>query len=271
MNSIIHHHPRNTQFCNNCGKTGKQMKKSKKPSISSGIICFKIENNVLKYLVICRKDSLGFVDFLRGKYSLNNISHVKKLINEMTNREKHMLLTQTFDELWYYLWGNFVGNQYKNEEKHSREKFYKLKEGFVTEITLQTIIDESETSWETPEWGFPKGRRNNGENDISSAIREYVEETGHAKYSFTIIDNIIPYEEIFTGSNFKSYKHKYYLAYMKYNNINDKYFQKSEVSKMEWCPIDKAISRIRPYSLEKIKIIKKIDNILKKYNLINFK
>ena len=47
-----------------------------------------------------------------------------------------------------------------------------------------------------------------------------------------IIDNIIPYEEIFTGSNYKSYKHKYYLAHMKYNNVNDNNYQKSEVSKM---------------------------------------
>lgn len=270
MNSISGHH-RNTQFCNNCGKIGHLFQNCKKPIISSGIICFKIQNNIFKYLLICRKDSLGFVDFLRGKYSLNNIAHIKKLVNEMTNKEKKMLLTKTFDELWFYLWGNFVGNQYKNEEKHSRDKFYKLKEGFVSGITLRTIVESSETLWDNPEWGFPKGRRNNGENDISSAIREYIEETGHNKYTFTIIDNIIPYEEIFTGSNYKSYKHKYYLAYMKYNNINDNNYQKSEVSKMEWCTLDRVLELIRPYSLEKIKIIKNIDNVLKKYNLINFK
>ena len=53
---------------------------------------------------------------------------------------------------------------------------------------------------------------------------------------------------------------------MKYNNINDNHFQKSEVSQMKWCTIEEVIQYIRPYSLEKIKIIKNINNILK--NLI---
>ena len=34
-----------------------------------------------------------------------------------------MLLEKTFDELWYYLWGNFVGNQYKNKKNIQEIKF----------------------------------------------------------------------------------------------------------------------------------------------------
>ena len=30
------------------------------------------------------------------------------------------------------------------------------------------------------------------------------------------IKNLLPFEEIFTGSNYKSYKHKYYLTFMDY-------------------------------------------------------
>ena len=45
-----------------------------------------------------------------------------------------------------------------------------------------------------------------------------------------IIENILPYEEIFTGSNDKVYKQKYYLAFNSNNiDILDK-FQKTEVS-----------------------------------------
>ena len=46
------------QYCNNCGKTGHTFQNCKKPIISSGIISFKIINNIKKYLMICRKDSL---------------------------------------------------------------------------------------------------------------------------------------------------------------------------------------------------------------------
>ena len=38
--------------------------------------------------MICRKDTLGYVDFLRGKYSLNNKSQLLNLFNEMTIYEK---------------------------------------------------------------------------------------------------------------------------------------------------------------------------------------
>ncbi len=270
MNSIILRQNRNTQFCNNCGKSGHLFSNCKKPIISSGIISFCYKDNKLYYIMICRKDSLGFVDFLRGKYNLNNVSHISKLIDEMTIREKDMLLTKTFSELWFYLWGNFVGHQYKSEEKVSREKFNILKEGLTTGETLKSIIQNSKTNWVEPEWGFPKGRRNNGENDIKCAMREFTEETGCKRFSFNIIENILPYEEIFTGSNFKSYKHKYYIAYMK-NNISLNNYQKSEVSKIKLCDINEVLTLIRPYSLERIKIIKKVDNILKKYSLINFK
>ena len=258
-------------FCNNCGKKGHIFQNCKKPIISSGIISFTRFENDLKYLLICRKDSLGFVDFVRGKYNLNNLNHVSKLIDEMTINEKNLLLKNNFDELWFYLWGNFVGNQYRGEEKLSRDKFNKLKVGFSTDISLIELIKNSGTSWNDPEWGFPKGRRNNCENDISCATREYMEETGHKRDSFKIIENVLPFEEIFTGSNFKSYKHKYYLAHVKNNTIDNRYYQKSEVSKIGWFSFEEIKKLIRPYSLEKLIIIENVNKTLNNFNLYNFK
>lgn len=257
----------NQNFCNNCGKTGHIFQNCKKPIISTGIINFRKKNNETHYLMICRKDTLGYVDFLRGKYNLNNKSHILNLINEMTLIEKENLLNKNFDELWSELWGNFVGNQYRNEEKNSKDKFIKLKNKELIDLNLENLIKESKTKWKTPEWGFPKGRRNNGENDINCAIREYIEETGHPKMSFEIIQNILPFEEIFTGSNFKSYKHKYYVAVSKTYADNNT-FQKSEVSNMKWLTLEECLQVIRPYSFEKIEIIKKIDKILNKYSLL---
>ena len=259
------------QFCNNCGKSGHIFQNCKKPIISSGIISFKKENNVNKYLMICRKDSLGFVDFMRGKYNINNVPHIINLINEMTISEKKMILENNFEYLWKYLWGNYVGNQYKNEEKSSKEKFNKLKNGIVNNITMQFLMNQSDTNWTEPEWGFPKGRRDRDEKDIKCAIREYMEETGHPLHSFEIIQNILPFEEYFTGSNLKSYKHKYYLAYIKDKYLDNNNFQQSEVSQIRWCTIDECLQLIRPYSIEKKKIIKNIDNFLDKSTLLKFK
>ena len=44
-------------------------------------------------------------------------------------------------------------------------------------------------------------------------------------------------------------------------------FELSEVSKMEWKTYDECISIIRPYNLEKIRLIKNIHNTLSQYDL----
>ena len=204
MNTKSYH----TQFCNNCGKLGHSYNQCSKPIISSGIIIFTIIDNINNYLLICRKDSLGYVEFIRGKYPLYNKNYIQNLINEMTITEKQNLLTKDFKELWKNLWGEYIGTQYKNEESVSENKFNQIKEGIHLYndefFNLEQIIHNSNTKWIEPEWGFPKGRRNYQENDLNCALREFSEETGFQKKQILLIKNIIPFEEIFTGSNFKS-------------------------------------------------------------------
>ena len=86
--------------------------------------------------------------------------------------------------------------------------------------------------------GFPKGRRNYQERDVSCAIREFEEETGYLKNNINIIYNLFPIEEIYTGSNYKSYKHKYYIALMNNNDEPTNSFQETEISKIEWVKIE---------------------------------
>ena len=87
-------------FCNNCGKNGHPFHQCKNPITSMGIIAFREGNKGIEYLLICRKDSLGYVDFLRGRYDLDNKDYIMKIINIMTNSEKNNLLTKPFSQLW---------------------------------------------------------------------------------------------------------------------------------------------------------------------------
>ena len=261
----------NYNFCNNCGKTGHIFHQCKKPIISLGVILFRInKKNKFEYLMICRKDTLGYIDFLRGKYPLYNKVYIMNLINEMTQKEKNKLLTENFSDLWIKLWGNRIGIQYKNEEKTSRDKFYTLLKGNKSlNYNLESLINESTSKWKSPEWGFPKGRRNQSENDLSAAKREFEEETGINMNKINIIENLMPLEEIFMGSNLKAYIHKYYLAYIN-NSIKIDFdnFQKTEVSKIEWCNFNACIKKIRKYNYEKIELINSVNKILHKYSLI---
>ena len=96
-------------YCINCGKTGHFNYQCKLPIISVGIIPYTIKNDTLHYLLIRRKDSLGYVDFMRGKYSLDNTDGIVGMLNEMTKTERENLLTKSFDDLWIELWHSVPG------------------------------------------------------------------------------------------------------------------------------------------------------------------
>ena len=255
-----------TTFCNNCGKIGHLFHQCKIPITSIGIIAFRKTEDDYEVLLIKRKDSLAFVDFMRGKYNLEDKKYILNTFEQMTIGERNKLLNSDFQSLWNYLWGIKIALQYKNEEKVSNNKFNKLKEGYKINnefINLETIINECKNRFVEPEWGFPKGRRNFQEKDIMCALREFEEETGYNKTDVLTLNNIIPLEEIFTGSNYKSYKHKYFLGFMNNNNKPKSIFQTYEISKIEWVSVNIASDYLRDYNFEKKNILVELNKLLK--------
>lgn len=264
-------------YCNNCGKTGHLFHQCKLPIISYGIIAFRENptNNTREYLLIRRKDTLGFVDFMRGKYSIYNREYILNMIKQMTNDEKHRLLTEQFSKLWEDLWSIQLpksfeytpsADPYKAEEQNSRNKFESLKSGIYTKTdsySLEELVNSTGKKWSEAEWGFPKGRRNYQERDYDCAVREFCEETGYSVDKLVPIKNIHPFEETFAGSNYKSYKHKYYATFMKYEDtLSSHRLQVCEVSKAEWMTIDKCYAIIRPYNVEKLRVLSAVNNML---------
>jgi len=244
--------------CNNCGRSWHVYKQCRSPITSNGIINI---NEEKKYMMICRKKSLGYVDFLRGKYTTHSSAHIINLLDEMTLQEKNDLLTKPFHELWEDLWG--VHPDQGSDTNLAREKLALLIEGITIDgsrVTLAELIQSNTTSWTEPEWGFPKGRRNNYETDCMCALREYEEETGHSRQTFNLINNLMPYEEIFTGSNYKTYKHKYYVGFCDAEPAGP--FQTSEVSAMKYFTYDEALEVIRPYNTERKQILAHVHAML---------
>lgn len=278
---------KNTDFCNNCGRAGHLYNQCKSPITSYGLIVIRKSNDIVenadaatntatnadkyKLLMIRRKDSLGFVEFVRGKYQLLNRKYILNVLNEMTIDEREKIKTMTFDELWNDVWTGSVGIQYRNEEKISRDKYNALKNGVTngkTIFTLDELLNETTSKWTETEWGFPKGRRNYQEKDISCAIREFEEETGYSKMKITIIQNILPYDELFTGSNYKCYKHRYYVGIMEEDDVEPtNTYQTNEVSKCEWLTFEECKKRIRPYNKERLLVLNDIENIINQYIL----
>jgi len=261
-------------FCNNCGKSGHLYNQCKIPITSIGVIAFRVVNHEYQYLMIRRKETLCFMDFIRGKYSIKNREYILKMFKQMTIYEKEMLLQGNFENIWKKIWNDQTTlNQYKSEYNHAKEKYENLLSGIDydhTHYSLNSLIEETRLchEYDEPEWGFPKGRRNLYEKDYDCAIREFSEETGYKNIHLHNIQNIMPLYEFITGSNFKSYKHKYFVMFMNHKDTLDlDKFQQSEVSKIEWMNIDNALKHIRPYNNEKKKLIESLDISLKRSNI----
>jgi 8-oxo-dGTP pyrophosphatase MutT (NUDIX family) len=211
----------------------------------------------VEYLLIQRKDTLGYVDFLRGKYNEYNDYHLKNIIKEMTDYEIDQIINYSYEQLWSKLWN---GKNIPYDVRHKEKMLFVLK-------NKPYLFKKS--GWTLPEWGFPKGRRNYKEKDVECALREFSEETGYLKQHVVLMNNLMPFEEVFTGSNLKSYKHKYYIGFMPYDNTLYKAkFQKSEIGNMKWCSYEQCVSLIRDYNIEKLYVIKCVNELIKNSNII---
>jgi 8-oxo-dGTP pyrophosphatase MutT (NUDIX family) len=255
--------------CRNCGHLGHLYKDCPYPISSFGIICYRIEPETknIEYLMIQRKDSLCFMEFIRGKYDLKKIDYIRQLLGGMTHQERDGLLCTQFEELWNHVWYQPNIPRHTTEFNQAKTKFITLKKGFFYEtkyINMQLLIQSSVSTFTEPEWGFPKGRRRIREEDIHCALREFSEETGLPSTDVILDEDFNKYEEIFFGTNFILYRHVYYVGYIPTygdksilvdtTNIN----QAREVRSIEWFTYEESMRHIRDHNKERKNIFKEI-------------
>ena len=175
----------------------------------------------------------------------------------MTDYEINKILNTSYDDLWDELW-NKKNEPYDNKNKN--KMIYVLQQ-------YKSLFNKK--IWKEPEWGFPKGRRNYKEKDIECALREFTEETGYPNRFLKIINNLFMIEENFTGSNLKSYKHKYFICKMSYeDSLYEAKFQESEIGDMRWGDYNLSSKLIRFYNREKLDVLNRVNDLLNKYNYL---
>ena len=184
---------------------------------SYGLVCHRIRIDFdarevyPEYLLVQRKDTIAFVEFLRGKYDPANHDYVRGLISQMTHDEQQALCTKPFEQLWTELWGPWRRCTPRNDtEMHAAHSHYdRLCAAFRG---IACLVKTVHTAAPEREWTFPKGRKSGGsESDITCAVREFEEETGYSS-SHIHIHCVAPYEEVFEGGNGLLYRHMYFLA-----------------------------------------------------------
>ena len=271
--------------CRNCGLVGHLYKDCPHPIMSFGLICYRITPaQKIEYLMIQRKDSLSFMEFIRGKYSLSNVEYIKKLLSYMTHTERKTLETATFQELWNMVWFQPNAVKHSQEYTESKIKFDSLKHGFLlktaaangataapakgTVVLLKHLLQQTQTIYSEPEWGFPKGRRKLKEEDMDCAVREFCEESGFERNDLDVHKTLKPLEEFFYGTNNILYRHVYYLARIVKNEdkaivINPANpHQAREVRKAQWFSYNDVMERIRMYNNERRNLFKESHRII---------
>jgi 8-oxo-dGTP pyrophosphatase MutT (NUDIX family) len=272
-------------YCTNCGLLGHLFRNCQSPVMSYGIIamrgraemysaerfCSRRKSLVtgierasdLQILLIQRRDSLSFIEFIRGKWRSDEKEYLGRLFKNMTHKEHSKIRSLTFENLWNSVWGD-TANTHRTDYENSERKYNEL-----GKEALLDMIDKNPTKWEEPEWGFPKGRRNRTERDIICAIREFNEETNLTQGDFKILTNIEPLVETFFGSNHIHYCHKYYLAICPYDleveyNTRNPHMAR-EIGAIGWFNLEDAVQKIRPDNVEKREILLKAGRIMRNF------
>jgi 8-oxo-dGTP pyrophosphatase MutT (NUDIX family) len=281
-------------YCNNCGEENHFQRNCKYPITSYGLLCFFYKNNYknIKYLMIQKRNSFSFIEFIQAKYYLQNPEYIQKLFDNMTYKEKMLIHHNKFNKLWNDLWLINVKEKNKNFKKSD---FYKgilkfniLKNGYICQSnskfhSIEKFIQKSKTSYEFPEWYFPKGRKNFRETNIETSLREFGEETNLDIKDIKIIKELGVIEEIHMGINKIQYKTIFYPTfYEKDNIINYDYthnlnkrnkYQKQEVGDIKWLTYEEVLTKFRDYEIEKKNIFiqshEKIINYLQKRHFKN--
>ena len=282
-------------YCTNCNKKGHIYKSCLEPVISNGIIGIYIENlkkeniddlenflsinlnnnfkykklnnkskissNNIKFLMIQRKNSLGYLEFMRGRYDVNNNQNINYIFEQMTQNEITDIITKEFDLLWNDLWdeNNIKNKNHYKEYITSKQKFYELK------LNKTDFINNLKPKFSFNEWGFPKGRRELYESDIICAIREFEEETNIKENMYNLLESCNKIKENLVGTNGINYLHNYYLAILNSEKINNIDTKNREIGNIQFMSLEECIDTIRPYHINKIKIIKLLNELINEY------
>ena len=102
------------------------------PIMSYGLIVFTIDKNKeVKYILINKKNTVGFCEIVKGTYDKKNIElSLRNVVKILTKQEVNILLNNTFDDIWKYMWNKNLDNNSKelfNKNKHIIHKLLKEK------------------------------------------------------------------------------------------------------------------------------------------------
>lgn len=217
-------------------------------------------NTNIQFLIVQRKKSLGYLEFMRGRYNIDNLTMLVRLLEQMTPDELDDIDKIDFDTLWNDLWdcNNIKNKNHHREYVTSKQKFYQLK------LTHGDILKNTKPLFSFNEWGFPKGRREPYESDLVCAVREFEEETMFGESDYILLEKCKSIRENLIGTNGVEYAHNYFLSLLN-NTVCDSDKSNREICQSQILNVSECLNKIRPYHKNKIRIIKGVYTIINNF------
>ena len=176
---------------------------------SYGIACCKSTSTGVVLLLIKKRFTYAYFDFVFGKYDVKDTRKLRDLFGRMTYWEKMLIMEGDFNNMWNRLMNTnknvkFVKSDIENcysAKKQRFESLFRSDQRKLREALHNTPIAD-------PIWELPKGHPIKGEKPIDTAIREFKEETGGTLADYDILYDCRPIVQ-----SYKSGKNTHIVTY----------------------------------------------------------
>lgn len=198
-----------------------------------------------EFLIVKRRDTPEYTDFIRGFY---NWSQIYFYLQSMTVDEKDRLVSWSFDDLWEDL--GHPQMDANDGYTFARDSFDEIIDNLQDIIDLIPVIPKNEADL----WLFPKGRleyntcgTEEPEDKFHCALREFKEETNGIDVCEMDPVSRTPISEEYVGTNSKNYKTNYYVFSTQEKDHIDQFenvkgrirdVPSGEIQEIKWVPIE---------------------------------
>jgi len=201
-------------------------------------LCRLRPNGTPEILLVKKRFSYEFHEFVLGKYKKHDQRDLAALFNGMTIQEKLDIIGLDFSAIWYRLWAEIPAAQALNEDnpreiyvrrqKYSRTRhtasplrqncivasYVKNRSKFESLLADNTkmllhLINNSTNAGTI--WEIPKGHCERREMPLDAAIREFTEETNVRQHQYNILWSLPPISMTYTDEHI-IYHYQYYIA-----------------------------------------------------------
>lgn len=215
------------------------------------VLCSRVGNDIL-YGLVKRRYGYGMQDILKSNF------YDETCFTEICDDERTALLhICSKGENWENVYAKLWTESMWNKDTCSFEYTYSINKFIENKDRIATLLKNTKSLFPKGIWGFPKGKPERGENDISCAIREAMEETEIKNVS------VLPIDAQF--ETYKLWNYKYFVGVVQAIDASDRVIENNpEISSVMWCNFDHALKLIPKDATDKKRVLTKINALVSK-------